>query len=116
MGTHACPLPSIWTVLQVKRKLFTSKTNKQTKKRVSDIKVVNSMAEHERKTQLCDLRPIQERLHLSVDPPKQQSVCLMEEECRENGGEKNPNIVKDIQSTTLYSRCRPFTRIHDIVK
>lgn len=38
------------------------------------------MAEHERKTQPCDLRPHQERLHLSVDRPKQQPVCLTEKE------------------------------------
>lgn len=32
------------------------------------------MAKHERKTQQYDLRPSQQRLHLSVDQPKQQTV------------------------------------------
>ena len=41
------------------------------------------MAEHERKTQQCDLRPGQEGPHLSVDQPKQQIVCVRE---RTEGG------------------------------
>lgn len=72
MGTHACSLPSIWTVLQVKCKVFTC--IKKKKKKVSDIKVINSMAVDERETQQYDLRPARERLLLSVDQPKQQTV------------------------------------------
>lgn len=86
MGTRACPLPSIWTVLQVKCKAFICK------KKVCDIKVVNSMAEHERKAEQCDLRPGQERLHLSVDQPKRVCVCAyvcVRKREREDRGRKN---------------------------
>lgn len=94
MGTHACPLPSIWTVLQVKCKAFTCKK----KKKVCDIKVVNSMAEHERKTEQCDLRPGQERLHLSVEP-KQQTVCVYAcvYVCVRERQAEGKHAVKDIQ-------------------
>lgn len=73
METHACSLPSIWTVLQVKYRVL-----KKTK--VSDIKVVNSMAEHERQTQQYAFTPGQKRLHLSVDQPKHQSSRERERE------------------------------------
>lgn len=43
------------------------------------------MAEHERKTQKYNLRTGQERLHLSVDQPKQQTVCVCVCERTEGG-------------------------------
>ena len=81
------------------------------KKEVSDIKVVNSMAEHERKTQQYDLRPGQERLLLSVDQPKQQTVLKRE---RTDGGK---HTLKDIQAeAALHGYRRLLTRIGGVVK
>lgn len=90
MGTHACSLPLIWTVLQVKCKVFTCKK----RKKVSDIKEINSMAVHERKTQQYDLRPARERLLLSVNQPKQQTVFKRDIGHREDKGK---HTLKDIQ-------------------
>lgn len=94
MGTHACSLPSIWTVLQVKCKVFTQKR----KKKMSDIKVVNSMAEHERKTQRCDLRPRQERLLLSVDQPRQQTALKRDRQKERDSGREREGGRREINA------------------